>query len=92
MECERTTVMHRRAGVSFNNLAPPVIEAWSFGKPTIMSDTPHVSGLIEIGVDGLIVPMNDPQQLADWIYQLLANKELSYRLGEKRLSESVATL
>jgi glycosyltransferase involved in cell wall biosynthesis len=65
-----------------SHFARPVIEAWSFRKPAIMTDTPHAREQIEDGVDGLLVPMNDPQRLADAIRRVLADRELARRMGE----------
>jgi glycosyltransferase involved in cell wall biosynthesis len=67
---------------TISHFARPVIEAWSFRKPAIMTDTPHARELIEDGVDGLLVPMNDSQRLAEAIHRVLTDRELAERMGE----------
>jgi glycosyltransferase involved in cell wall biosynthesis len=67
---------------TISHFSRPVIEAWSLKKPAIMTDTPHAREFIEDGVDGLLVPMSNPQRLADAIHRVLTDRELAHRLGE----------
>jgi glycosyltransferase involved in cell wall biosynthesis len=50
-----------------------VIEAWSARRPVVAASAQGPSELIRHGVDGLLVPLDDPSALADSIAGLLAD-------------------
>jgi glycosyltransferase involved in cell wall biosynthesis len=67
---------------AISHFARPVIEAWAFQKPVIMTNTPHARELIEDGIDGIVVPLNCPPELADAIVKVLERTALARALGE----------
>lgn len=59
-----------------------VIEAWAWRKPVVAYACGAVAGLIEDGVDGLLVPEGDVEALAEALHRLYASPALCRRLGE----------
>lgn len=60
-----------------------LLEAMSCGLPVVVSDgAPGPLELVEDGVTGLVVPVNDPAALAAALSRLAGDKELRRRLGE----------
>ncbi len=63
-----------------------VLEAWTFKKPVVVSDTVALSGLV--GSDaGIIVKCGDSAQLSKAIVELLTNDGLAKRLGVQGYSK-----
>jgi len=75
-----------------------VLEAMALGKPVVASDQPWSSGVLQDGINGLLVPSGDPVALAAMLDRVLANREMADRLGsaargtimEKFTEETVA--
>lgn len=70
----------------------PVVEALSLGTPTIISDTP---ALVEVAADAAAVVARDdpehyPERLAQAMYQIVNDVELSTRLGVVGIDRSHA--
>lgn len=59
------------------------LEAWLYGKPVIGAEAGGVPEVISRDSDGLLVKFGDYQNLADAVSRLLADPELSRRLGEE---------
>lgn len=59
-----------------------LLEAMSFGLPSVATDTDAVSEIIENGVSGIIVPTKNSGVLADNIIKVLNNADLRYRIGK----------
>lgn len=67
-----------------------LLEARTFGVPVIVSDAPSLLELVEDGVDGLVVPREDPGALANAIARLLQRPDLANHIaaaGYRRLEE-----
>lgn len=60
-----------------------VWEAMSMGKPVVSTDVGSVSRYIENGMSGFIVPVRDPESLAEKVRILLDNPELRVEMGHK---------
>jgi glycosyltransferase involved in cell wall biosynthesis len=60
-----------------------LVEAMAAGCACIATDVIGVRGVIEDGVNGLLVPENNPQAMASALSRLIQNPELTQRLGEK---------
>jgi glycosyltransferase involved in cell wall biosynthesis len=58
-----------------------LLEAMSFGLPSVMTHAEAKHAVIEQGVNGLLVPAGDVQKLADSWTQLIENKEMAHKLG-----------
>jgi glycosyltransferase involved in cell wall biosynthesis len=65
----------------FEGSSLAVLEAMAAGKPVISSAIGGTDELIVDGESGLLVPAGDPAALADALRRLLADRELSRRLG-----------
>ncbi len=59
------------------------LEAMATGLPVIVSDLPGVRTLVEEGINGFKVPVNDPQALARCMQVLVEDKTLCDRMGQK---------
>jgi glycosyltransferase involved in cell wall biosynthesis len=58
-----------------------LLEAAAMGKPIIATDVPGCREIVEHGKNGLLVPVNDPQQLAAGILKLLEDENLRQKMG-----------
>jgi glycosyltransferase involved in cell wall biosynthesis len=58
-------------------------------KPVIAFDTPVMRAEIDPGVDGLLVPRQDPQALATAIMQLSENPDLARGFGRRGRTKAV---
>jgi glycosyltransferase involved in cell wall biosynthesis len=58
-----------------------VIEAMAAGKPVIATNGGGVKEIMLDGITGILVPMKDPESMAEAISKLLADPELCYRMG-----------
>lgn len=59
-----------------------VLEAMAMGRPIITCDAPGCRETVEHGVNGLLIPVRDPQALAAAIDQLLGNPAEVEAMGE----------
>jgi glycosyltransferase involved in cell wall biosynthesis len=59
------------------------LEALSCGTPVVASDVGGIGEVVKNDVNGLLVPPNDPEKLADAIRKLLRDKELREKYGRK---------
>jgi glycosyltransferase involved in cell wall biosynthesis len=66
--------VHESFGIAF-------AEAWACGKPVIGARVGAISSVIDDGNDGVLVNVDDPQDLARAILELLADQERRARLG-----------
>ena len=60
-----------------------ICEAQCLGVPIVSTNVGGISSLVEDKVDGVLVPANDPWQMAHAILSLLGNKELMDRYSSK---------
>ena len=59
-----------------------IIEAMMCGKPIVATAVGGTCELIEGGVDGLLVPPQDPSSLAAAITKMLGDSSMCLKLGE----------
>jgi glycosyltransferase involved in cell wall biosynthesis len=59
----------------------PVIEAGAMGLPVVVSDLAGPRDLVAHGQNGLLVPPNDPEALAEALLKLLSNPQLRQEMG-----------
>jgi glycogen(starch) synthase len=66
-----------------------LLEAWAHGKPVLGARAGGIPGVIDDGVDGLLVPWGDARSLAAAIRQILDDPEKARTMGEagKRKTE-----
>jgi glycosyltransferase involved in cell wall biosynthesis len=60
-----------------------VLEAMSFELPVIASRVSGVVDIIEDSVDGILIPVEDPQALADAMMKIIMDTDLATRLGQQ---------
>lgn len=58
------------------------LEAWFYGKPVIGAEAGGIPGVINDGVDGILVPFGDHRELALAIQKVLKEHEFAAGLGE----------
>jgi glycosyltransferase involved in cell wall biosynthesis len=58
-----------------------LLEAAAAGRPVIASDVPGCREIVHDGVNGLLVPVKDPDALADAIEKLVGDKNLREKMG-----------
>jgi len=62
-----------------------VLEAWSKGRPVIAHRIGALPEIISHGSDGLLVPQDNPQELADAIHSILTNTTFGEAMGKAGL-------
>ncbi len=60
-----------------------VLESMSFGKPVLCSKWAGASELVEEGTNGYIFDPHFPEEVADAMYKLLSNPDLTAAMGKK---------
>ncbi len=88
---ERAVELYRSADVFVlptisDGFAITQLEAMSYGLPVIT--TPNCGDVVTPGEDGYIVPIRDPQKLAEAIATLVADRDLLERMSAKALAKS----
>lgn len=58
-----------------------ILEAMSCGLPVVTSDDGGVSEAVSDGVEGFVVPVREPMQMAEALRVLALDPELRYRMG-----------
>ena len=61
----------------------PALEAASFGRPVIVSETAGVSELFEHEVHGFVIPPRDPEKLAEAMRYLLEDPKACRQMGRR---------
>jgi glycosyltransferase involved in cell wall biosynthesis len=75
----------------FEGLSNACIEAMATGLPVVVTDVGGMSELVRDGVDGFVVPPEDPAALAERIGKLIDDPTLAERFGSSgrtRVEES----
>jgi len=65
----------------FEGMSNALLEAMSYGLPPVVSDILANTELVSDGVNGRVVPVEDPDRLASAISELLSSAEERKRLG-----------
>ena len=63
------------------------LEAWLHRKPVIGCYAGGVSGVVEDGWSGCLVPFGDVYMMAEYIAMLLSDRTLAARMGEQGYQE-----
>lgn len=58
------------------------LEAMACGTPVVASQVGGLAFLVQDGVTGYTVPVEDPQALADRLFNLLSDEELRQKMGQ----------
>lgn len=67
----------------FEGMPNTLLEALMFGKPVVVTDVDGSRDVIEDGVSGYSVPCDDSSAMAGRVVELLEDRQLAKRLGEK---------
>ena len=67
----------------FEPLGNVVIQAWAHGLPVVAAESTGPAALIDDGVDGRLVPVDDPELLAQVVGELLDDRAARYCLAER---------
>ena len=67
---------------------PMVIQTWAYGKQVVAAAAAGPKALIRDGVDGLIVPIDDPEVLAATLNGLIKAPDLRQRLAAAGLARA----
>ena len=83
--CSSTVYVHTSY---IENSPNSICEAQCLGVPVISTNVGGISSLVRNGVDGILVPANDPWQMADAIIELSKDKNrlLSYSENNRKLA------
>jgi glycosyltransferase involved in cell wall biosynthesis len=65
----------------YENMPLSVLEGFAVGVPVIASRLGGLPELIDPGTDGLVVPPNDPEALANAMEELLASPDRAFEMG-----------
>jgi glycosyltransferase involved in cell wall biosynthesis len=65
----------------YEGMANTLLEAMSVGAPIVATDVSGAREVVRDGVDGLVVPPEDPSALRDAILMVLRERALAERLG-----------
>lgn len=77
--CSSTMYVHT---AYIENSPNSICEAQYLGVPVVSTNVGGISTLVRDGQDGILVPANDPWQMADAILQLAADKERMQRMSD----------
>ena len=73
----------------YEGLSNVILEALALGKPVISTDHKHgANEIIEDGKNGILVPIRDPQKMAEAILEVLEDAELRRNLEEEARKRS----
>jgi glycosyltransferase involved in cell wall biosynthesis len=67
-----------------------VMESFVRGRPVIGSRAGGIPDIVEDGINGLIVPVEDPSALADALVRVLSDQDMQMRLAEGARSSAAA--
>ena len=76
--CSSTLYVHT---AYIENSPNSICEAQCLGIPIVSTNVGGISTLVRDGVDGILVPANDPWQMADSILRLWRNTDLMYSMS-----------
>lgn len=65
-----------------------LLDAMCFGLPIVASNVDGIPDIVEDGVNGLLVPPDDPAQLAQALQRLLGDKRLQANMRENNINKA----
>ena len=73
---------------SVEHFSRPIIEAFAHRKTAIGTDVEGMEEIIDNNINGIIIPKNNPKELAKAINNLIKNPNLITKLGESGYEKS----
>jgi len=67
---------------NIDNMPVAIVEACAFGLPVVATDIGGIAALLNDGVDGILVPANNPDRVADAVTKLVEDPDLACRLSQ----------
>jgi glycosyltransferase involved in cell wall biosynthesis len=74
----------------YEPLGNVVIQSWAHGLPVVAAESQGPKALIEDGRDGVLVPVDDAEALAEGVRQLLAEPKLAAQFAQRGLGRVAA--
>lgn len=84
--CESTMYVHT---AYVENSPNSICEAQCLGLPIVSTNVGGISSLVENGEEGILVPANDPWQMADAIMELASDKDKMLSFSVKNMSRAL---
>jgi glycosyltransferase involved in cell wall biosynthesis len=75
-QCDVLVTPHRNP-----HFSRPAIEAFAYGKPVVASNVEGMEEIVDHGVNGLLVEVNNPKSLAESLNSLLIDKKRVQEMG-----------
>lgn len=70
-----------------DNMPNSILEAFSSGIPVISSEAGGIPLIIENGVNGLLIPLNDEKSMAEKAIYLLENQDIAKKIATNALND-----
>lgn len=81
--CDVSVSASRREGLPVN-----LIEALAIGKPIVATNVRGNGDIVEDGVNGFLVELDNAEQMADRIYEIYCNPQLAQKMSEEAVKLS----
>jgi phosphatidylinositol alpha-mannosyltransferase len=65
-----------------------LLEAMAVGKPIVATNIDGYASVLTDGVEGIAVPPQDPEKLAEGILRLIKNKQLRQQMGQRGIQKA----
>jgi glycosyltransferase involved in cell wall biosynthesis len=73
---------------TMTHFSRPVIEAWAMKKPVVVTATRHSMNLVTDECDGVVVPIGDPNALAEAVLGIVGDDARAQMLGENGFTKA----
>lgn len=89
--CELLAIMDVFAHMAWYEILPrAILQAFATGTPAVVARTGSIDEIVKDGENGILVPVHDPDALAEALIKLLRQPELRHKMGQAA-KESVSS-